>query len=262
MLRHDLHLHTCFSAGCTDGPRAFCLQAIDRGYRAICITDHANMSEDLFPYELGRQAVLACREEFGDRLAIGFGVEICYRRTWEERIRDFLRGKEFDYVLGSVHHLEERDFVTDQLYFAGKTQRQAYEEYFAEVLRLAESGLCHGLAHLDVIERRGAKIYGSYDASEYADSLAPIFAAAVRRGLAVEINLSGYRQGLGKPTPGLDVLDLYGRAGGRLVTIGSDAHRAFRACPEHAEVWEHVEKNDFVLWEPSPGFWSAPAAGR
>lgn len=260
MLRHDFHLHTRFSAECVDEPRAYCLRALKYGYRAVCFTDHADIDRSLLcrepsVYELYRRAVLACREEFAGRLAVGFGVEIGYHRAGEDKIRAFLEGKEFDYILGSVHHLGDNVLVTDEEFFAGRTQRQAYERYFGEVLLLAESGLCQGLAHLDVVERRGAKIYGPYDPAEYADCLAPILAAAVRHGLALEINLSGYRQGLGRPIPSLEVAGMYRRAGGRLITVGSDAHKPIRILPDCAEVWGFVAANDFTLWEPAQGFW-------
>ena len=263
MIRHDFHLHTIFSADGVDEPRAYCLRAIECGYQAICFTDHADIDRsilcrDPFAYERYRRAALACREEFHGRLAVGFGVEIGYHHSAEDKIRAFLDGKEFDYVLGSVHQLGDSVLVTDESFFIGKTQRQVYERYFAEVLLLAESGLCQGLAHLDIIERRGAMIYGPYNASEYTDCLRPILAAAVRLGLALEINLSAYSYNHEprRPLPGLDVLALYRKGGGRLITIGSDGHKPIRILPGRVEVWGFVEKNGFVLWEPRPGFWT------
>ncbi|MGE5548934.1 MAG: histidinol-phosphatase HisJ family protein [Bacteroidota bacterium] len=266
MLRHDFHLHSHFSEECVDEPRAYCLRAIEGGYQAICFTDHATVDRSLLcrdpsAYERYRRSVLACREEFSGRLAVGFGVEIGYHHSVEDKIRTFLEGKQFDYILGSVHHLGDTD-VTHEAYFAGKTQRQAYEPYFAEVLRLAESGLCQGLAHLDVVERRGAQIYGPFDALAYQDCLRPILAAAVRHGLALEINLSAYSYNREprRPSPGLDVLALYLEEGGRLITIGSDGHKPVRILPERVDVWDFVERHDFILWEPSPGFWTRGAA--
>ena len=53
----------------------------------------------------------ACREEFGDRLAVGFEVEIDYHHSWEDEIRAFLRDKEFDLILGSVHYLHRHVMI-------------------------------------------------------------------------------------------------------------------------------------------------------
>ncbi len=58
----------------------------------------------------------------------------------------------------------------------------------------------------------------------------------------------------------MDVLALYREEGGRLITIGSDGHKPIRILPGRVEVWDFVEENDFVLWEPSPGFWTRGAA--
>lgn len=258
VLRHDFHLHTRFSADSRAEPRDYCLQALARGFEAICFTDHADFERadfgfGYFSYDRYRQAILACREEFRGRLAVWFGVEIDYHHSWEDEIREFLRDKDFDYILGSVHYLDDHVLVMEERHFKGLDQRRAYEEYFAEVLRLAESGLCHGLGHLDMIKRRGAQIYGPYRAADYRAVLDPIIDAMLRRNLALEINLSGYRQGLGEPLPGLDFLDLYAAAGGRLVTIGSDAHRAEDSCPDHPAVWRYAEEKGFVLREPAPG---------
>lgn len=260
MLRHDFHLHTRFSVDSQAEPRDYCLRALERGYRAICLTDHADFvpkdpGYGFFSYERYRRAVLACRDEFRGQLVVGFGIEIDYHQSWEHEIRSFLVDKEFDYILGGVHYLGDHTSVMEERCFAGLSQREAYEAYFREVLHLAESGLCQGLAHLDMIKRVGQRIYGRYAAEEYADSILPILAAAIRHGIALEINLSGCRKDLG-PLPGLDVLDLYAQVGGSLITIGSDAHRVGNACPERPEIWDHVAEKGFVLWEPFPGFWT------
>ncbi|MGE5530270.1 MAG: histidinol-phosphatase HisJ family protein [Patescibacteria group bacterium] len=260
MLRHDFHLHTRFSADSMAEPRAYCVRALEHRYRAVCFTDHADfersdMGYGFYDHERYYRAVLDCREEFSDRLAVGFGVEIDYHHSWEDEIRSFLAGKSYDYVLGAVHYLDDHVLVMEEEHFTGKDQRRAYGEYFAEVLRLVESGICQGLAHLDVIKRTGAKLYGPYRAVMYADHLVPVFSGLAARGMALEINLSGYRQGLGEPLPAFDVLELYATAGGRLVTVGSDAHRPEDACPDLPEVWNLIERKGFVLWEPAPGFW-------
>ena len=267
MLRHDLHLHTRFSIDSRAEPRDYCLRAVQRGYGAICFTDHVDFERSdpgygHFSYDRCRRAVAACREEFRGRLVVGFGAEIDYHHAWESDIRAFLRDRDFDYVLGGVHYLDDRVLVMREEHFAGKDQRLAYEEYFAEVARLARSGLCQGVAHFDMIKRMGSRLYGPYDARAYQDILMPIIGAMLEAGLALEINLSGYRHGLGGPLPGLDLLEMYREAGGRLVTIGSDAHRASDSCPDLPEIWRYVEERGFILWEPEQGFWEGSTPGR
>lgn len=254
MKRQDLHLHTKYSADSLAEPRAYCLRAIERGYDAICFTDHADFEKEdmgygFFDYDRYRGAVEACRTEFAGRLRIGFGVEIDYHHSWEKEIQGFLAGKAFDYVLGGVHYLAEHILVMEQSYFTGKSQRQTYAAYFQEVRRLVDSGLCQGLAHLDMIKRGGMPVYGAYRPADYAEFLVPLLAGMIRQGMALEINLSGLRQGLGEPLPGLEVVDLYAAAGGRRVSVGSDAHRPADSCPDYPDIWRFVEEKGLELVE-------------
>ena len=48
----------------------------------------------------------------------------------------------------------------------------------------------------------------------------------VERGAALEINTSGGRRGPGEPLPGEAILRRYYELGGRMITIGTDAHTA------------------------------------
>ena len=52
--------------------------------------------------------------------------------------------------------------------------------------------------------------------------------ALIRRDKALEVNSGAYRCGLAQPNPSLSVLKRYYELGGRLITIGADAHK-----PEH-----------------------------
>ena len=54
---------------------------------------------------------------------------------------------------------------------------------------------------------------------------------------SLEINTGGYRHGLGAPNPGYSVLKRYKEMGGKLITIGSDAHK-----PEHLAFEYHKAK--------------------
>ncbi|MEG2039367.1 MAG: hypothetical protein RRZ73_06540 [Oscillospiraceae bacterium] len=47
----------------------------------------------------------------------------------------------------------------------------------------------------------------------------------IQKGIALEINTSGYRQAYGKPMPAMEHLTLYKDLGGELITIGADSHR-------------------------------------
>jgi histidinol-phosphatase (PHP family) len=55
--------------------------------------------------------------------------------------------------------------------------------------------------------------------------LSEILGDVIRQGLALEINTSGLRQAVREPYPGVELLGMYARLGGKSVIVGSDAHR-------------------------------------
>ena len=42
----------------------------------------------------------------------------------------------------------------------------------------------------------------------------------------IELNTSGFRYGLGSPHPNIEILKRYKELGGKIITLGSDAHKA------------------------------------
>ncbi|MDO5702684.1 MAG: histidinol phosphate phosphatase, partial [Lachnospiraceae bacterium] len=67
----------------------------------------------------------------------------------------------------------------------------------------------------------------TYSYRQYADVIDEILKILVRDNHAIEINTAGIRKQLGFPNPHPDILRRYRELGGTLVTVGSDAHRAY-----------------------------------
>ena len=63
------------------------------------------------------------------------------------------------------------------------------------------------------------------DLSKHRERIDAIFQALIGKGKALELNTSGLRQKIGRTLPDLPLLRRYRELGGRLVTLGSDAHR-------------------------------------
>jgi histidinol-phosphatase (PHP family) len=113
---------------------------------------------------------------------------------------------------------------TTDAYFASHSQREAYTPYFEELLQVARSGLGDVLGHLDLVKRYGTAHYGPFDPATFEDEIRAVLRAMIDGGLALEVNTSGFRQGVGEPYPGLAVLRWYRELGGEVLTVGSDAH--------------------------------------
>jgi len=55
--------------------------------------------------------------------------------------------------------------------------------------------------------------------------LTEILEIVIADGKGIELNTSGYRDGLRDSSPSVDILKLYHQLGGSIITIGSDSHK-------------------------------------
>jgi len=231
----DSHVHTRFSADADTPLEKVCRQALLLGLRAVCITDHVSFwaGDRNFPpfdYRSFKRAIDRCRDRFGHRLTILMGVEVDYHSEHEAQIADYLADKPFDFVLGSLHYLNGRHLLTEECFSQFADLRTLMASYVEAVHEMVASELFDAIAHLDWIKRG----WHQYVDPATADGCLLTYAArevedlleAVRESnIALELNASGYRRNVGQPFPNREILVRYREAGGRLITVGSDAHR-------------------------------------
>ncbi|WP_415379871.1 PHP domain-containing protein [Halosimplex sp. TS25] len=226
---HDYHVHSSYSDG--EFLEGMVEAAADAGLDGVGFADHCNVSErehlrrykkrfgfnlDL-TYERRREAIAELREEFG--LRIFDAVEVDYHPADEAEIRAFLAEADFDYVVGSVHEIEEANVHWD--YFADRTDEQqhaAVDEYFHRVVDLVESGLFDVAAHLDIVERNPA--LRGYATRDHYEAVA---AALADSKTVPELNAGRIQADYGEFHPGPDFLSVLAEYDVP-VTIGSDAH--------------------------------------
>ena len=82
---------------------------------------------------------------------IHFGLEICYFKAFEPFIAEQTKDRGFDFLLGSVHFVDDFAFDHRAEHWAGRDVDQIYRRYFEDSVSLAESGLFDGLGHSDAI---------------------------------------------------------------------------------------------------------------
>ena len=75
--------------------------------------------------------------------------------------------------------------------------------------------------------------YGRHQAREYSyrafsDEIDEILKKVIHMGKGIEMNMGGFKYGLGFCNPHPDVIRRYRELGGEIITVGADAHR-----PEH-----------------------------
>ena len=101
---------------------------------------------------------------------IKFGLEICYFKEFESFTFELTRGKGFDFLLGSIHFVDDFSFDHKAEHWIGHDVDKIYRRYFEDSISLAKSRIFDGIGHPDAIKLFGHK--PSYSLSDYYESLA------------------------------------------------------------------------------------------
>jgi histidinol-phosphatase (PHP family) len=162
-----------------------------------------------------------CRSRYRDDVVIRLSTEADYIPGHEQQLEGILRRYDWDYVIGSVHFIDDWGF-DDARYSDGFLRWDIdalYARYFELVGASAETGLFDTIGHADLVKKFGHRPR-SLDQSEAYATLA---ARLARAGVCVEVNTGGLRKPVGEIYPHPDLLRAFCRAGVP-VTLGSDAH--------------------------------------
>lgn len=227
----DCHLHSGFSGDSEASMELMVQQAIAKGLKTICFTEHNDFDfpgEDPHKFELNVDSYLfdliKFRDKYADQIEILFGVEIGLQKESARRNLLLSKAYDFDFVIGSMHVVNGQDPYYPA-YFEGRSDEDAYREYFECTLEnLKAFNNYDSLGHLDYIVRYGKAKDTDYSYAKYADYIDPILKLLIYREKALELNTAGLRYGLKDMNPCIDVLKRYRELGGELITVGSDSH--------------------------------------
>ena len=225
----DYHVHTTFSADCETPMEASCRAAIAAGVTEIAFTDHvdhepADLGYGYYDYAAYMDAIARARDQFGDRLTILAGAEVDYNRRIHAEVERFLDRHAFDFVIGSVHYGENGEIIFPR-YFDSRSMDEVFLPYYEDLHAAADTGWFDTIGHIDLPKRYAPPAAGAYDPLRYRSQLETIFRTLISREISFEINTSGFRQQPRTSMPAAQVVELYVRLGGRLITTGSDSHR-------------------------------------
>lgn len=232
----DLHIHIERGPYTVSWIEQFIEKAVQENLDEICLLEHSIRFKDFHPtFKEARKYNLYQRRWFDEkaktahtldefkRLAqeirsrtypvkVSFGLEICYFEQHIDLIRDITSDGFFDYLLGSVHWVDNWTFNQRKYQWLGRDADKIYQRYFEMENTLAQCGVFDIIAHPDLITCHG--IYPDYDLTEAYDTLCKNLKD---NGVMLEMNTSK-SLGVNKA-----FLECAKKAGVKFST-GSDAH--------------------------------------
>jgi len=176
------------------------------------------------------------REETDLRL----GIEMDFIPGAEDRIANVLDGRDWDYVVGSVHFLRDHSLDTEDysIWGAGESADRIWRRYFETVAHSALSGLYDIIGHPDLV-----KVWGSATPVPDRDPrffYEPAVEAFAEAGVAVELSTAGWRKPVGEQYPAVPFLEMLVDAGCPLA-LSSDAHEPDQLGFEYERAVELLE---------------------
>ena len=244
MIQADMDMHTWFSTDSEACPCDMADEAVRKGLKTICFTDHFDKDdlewgeEGIFDVDAYFVEMQKLQEEYAGKLNIRIGIELGLRTYLKDYYEELTKKYPFDFVIGSVHNVPyKKDAEGNILYtdpaaeklFTDRTDKEAYRLMMETTLENVRTSDCfQTLGHLDYVVRYGKSREKEYSYTDYADIIDEILKLLIEKEKGLEVNSAGLKYGLPFAHPHPDVLKRYRELGGEIITIGADAHK-----PEH-----------------------------
>lgn len=223
----DYHLHTVLCNHAEGEVTDYRKAAGALGIPEICFVDHAPNPDGYDPrHRMKLSDFCDYQELVGAEMDqrephVLLGLEADYYNGCEAFLEKWLVSHELDFVLGSVHYIEDWGFDNpdDMQVWNSVDVTDTWHAYFQLVEKLVETGLFDAVGHLDI-----PKKFGHRPAEEeLMKMVAPVLDKMARAGMGMELNTSGLRKPVGEIYPSPLIVSL---ACERDIPIcfGSDAH--------------------------------------
>ena len=222
--------------------------ASDRGIAELGVAEHIyrfSAALDIWDHPFWRRYAFDdldaycafVREETDLRL----GIEMDFVPGREDRIATQLDGRDWDYVVGSIHFLRDQSLDTEDysIWGTGESAERVWRRYFETVAESARSGLYDIIGHPDLVKVWGrAAPVPDGDPRRYYE---PAVEAFAETGVAVELSTAGWRKPVAEQYPSAPFLEMLVDAGCP-IALSSDAHVPEQLGFEYERALELLER--------------------
>ena len=234
-MKFDYHIHTEDSYDSSIKAVDLINRAIQLNYNEIAITEHL----DLLPLEIKKYGAPSLDHYYKrikelqsntSEINVLCGIEIGDYHRVKEYALSLVEDLQLDIILGSVHFLSDNTNVAVPL--KKPLTKEQVKDYYLQNLALVSRCNIDVLAHLGVYKRGYHYIP---DESIFYPLIKDILATMIDRNIALEINYSSLRRGYPTFIPEIPILEMYLDLGGKLFSLGSDAHQI-----EHFDLYREL----------------------
>ena len=251
----DMHTHSENSHDSVCLIEDMCLAQIEKGINVMAVTDHGDIYSyddyDIYtPIKMAYKTVKKLNEKYEDKILLLSGVEISegfWYPQYSKKMRELCN---YDVIIGSVHCVKYKELILpySKIDFSELTENEVYEyldAYFNDVLTILDVEDFDILAHLTCPLRY---ITGKYkieiDLEKFEEKINKILNTIIEKDIALEVNTSSYNV-LNDFMPTREIIKKYFCLGGRLITIGSDAHITQNASINFEKAIEFIKETGF-----------------
>ena len=239
MILADMHTHSENSHDSVCKIEEMANEQIKRGTTIFAVTDHFDTYSyedyDIFtPIKKAYETAQNLNEKFNNKCKILSGIEISEGFWYPQIYKKATDLIDYDVILGSVHLVRYSDMrkaysCIDFSKYSNEIICEYLDTYFDDVFTLLDTTDFDVLSHLTCPLRY---ITGKHKfeicLSRYYEKIEKILERIIKMKIALEVNTSSYNL-LNSTMPPYDVLKKYFDLGGKLITLGSDAHVAENA---------------------------------
>ena len=270
----DSHMHTHFSTDSEAPMEEMIVSAIQKGLTNICFTDHQDfdypdmpdLPEGAFMLDVDsyRKEWNSLRDRYeGEKVSLPdgttapfhlrFGVECGMQKCCADKNSQLVSAHPFDFVIASQHLCGGMDAYYPEFHQLYPDTAAIFHQYLEETYENIQAfPNFDSLGHLDYMIRYCTSIGQTYDMKNEEEIIRAILEYLIKKDKALEVNSASYRKGMSEPNPRREVLSIYKEMGGKLLTIGSDAHNPHDIAADFNRVSDLLTSigfQEYVLYE-------------
>lgn len=231
----DMHTHSENSHDSVCPIEEMTIAQMEKGTTIFAVTDH--MDNSWYDEETGGcshivkayETVQELKKKYEGKMKILSGVELG-EGFWDmETYQKVMEAVDYDVILGSVHLVKYKDMAEaysriDFSVLPIETVIEYIDAYFDDMITMIDAEDFDILAHLTGVFRyTNGKYKLGIDIAPYSEKIEIILKKIIEKGIALEVNTSSTEL-LDDFMPTRGIIKKYYDMGGRLITLGSDAH--------------------------------------